>query len=513
MVELSAGHPLYLGVLIDMYVNAKQQGSELKAEHLGFAKKDVLARFVDHIDQRIALCLKILSIPDVIDQDIFDYLSDIFPSAFLGTSYAGVTGYSFFQTQQKAETTMHAVMRESLSGMLDSRLRERVNKAMFEWFQRRTEELKDQAFASATECFFKSIEHRSHYDQPGYIQWVLEQDNLFDHGRFDEVLKSVQEIAKTDESYSQLCKCLNLRSTIVDSKSLRLNLLREELAIHLQHKVLAHEEEACVRCSIICLNQRIGNERTAEETLQSAEEFLSRHDLYEGLPARHKGWLAFYCSAAYFYKGEFSLTTSKMQEAFNYFQSESDIDSIGHELTTTRLLNIYKFDGKPEKIREIASLALEKHKLSGNERFLESLSHILTMTDKQLGKTIIPPRSEDTTRNIIVSERTRFLTAMNNIQNIGLVVNARGKLCLVYDRVFPVFLDKHLHVRYCVTSKKIYLCLNKHFVYQIEWETTDEMHSYFMRINSILFILIENKRPVEGFDVQFVKCEFPAEVL
>ena len=50
--------------------------------------------------------------------------------------------------------------------------------------------------------------------------------------------------------------------------------------------------------------------------------------------------------------------------------------------------------------------------------------------------------------------------------NIGLVLNARGKMCMV-----------------------------------------DEMNNYLLKINKILIIRMENKKPVEGYDTSFLRLK------
>ena len=85
--------------------------------------------------------------------------------------------------------------------------------------------------------------------------------------------------------------------------------------------------------------------------------------------------------------------------------------------------------------------------------------------------------------------------------NIGLVVNARGKMCLVHDEPFEA---TPLWVGYHVDKKKLEIIYDTGESYPIEWEATAEMHNFLMRINKILIIRMENKKPVEGFDTSFL---------
>ncbi len=86
--------------------------------------------------------------------------------------------------------------------------------------------------------------------------------------------------------------------------------------------------------------------------------------------------------------------------------------------------------------------------------------------------------------------------------NIGLVINAKGKVCLVHDEPFdavPVW------VAYDVDIKRMKIIFDTGTDYPIDWESTEEIHYYLMKIGKILLIRMEDKKPVEGYDTSFVK--------
>lgn len=88
--------------------------------------------------------------------------------------------------------------------------------------------------------------------------------------------------------------------------------------------------------------------------------------------------------------------------------------------------------------------------------------------------------------------------------NIGLVVNARGKLCLVHDELFDA---TPLWVGYHVDKRQLEIIFDTGGTFPIEWEATDEMNSYLLKINKILIIRMENRKPVEGYDTSFLRLE------
>ena len=80
---------------------------------------------------------------------------------------------------------------------------------------------------------------------------------------------------------------------------------------------------------------------------------------------------------------------------------------------------------------------------------------------------------------------------------IGLVVNAREKMCLVHNRQF----DGIPHcVAYHMDRRQLEIILDNGKTYPIDWEATDEMDGYLQRLNKILIIRMQQKKPIEGYE-------------
>lgn len=88
--------------------------------------------------------------------------------------------------------------------------------------------------------------------------------------------------------------------------------------------------------------------------------------------------------------------------------------------------------------------------------------------------------------------------------NIGLVVNARGKLCLVHDEPFQ---STPLWVGYHVDKKSLEIIFDTGATYPIDWEATEEMHNYLNKAAKILIIRMKDRKPVEGFDTSFLRLK------
>jgi len=85
--------------------------------------------------------------------------------------------------------------------------------------------------------------------------------------------------------------------------------------------------------------------------------------------------------------------------------------------------------------------------------------------------------------------------------NIGLVVNSRGKMCLVHDEPFEA---TPLWVGYHIDRSRIEIIYDTGGTFPIDWEASEDMHKYLTKINKILIIRMEDRKPVEGFDTSFL---------
>jgi hypothetical protein len=86
--------------------------------------------------------------------------------------------------------------------------------------------------------------------------------------------------------------------------------------------------------------------------------------------------------------------------------------------------------------------------------------------------------------------------------NIGLVINGKGRVCLVHDEAFdavPVW------VAYDVDTRRMKIMFDTGADFPIDWQATDEVHYYLQRIGKILLIRLEDQKPIDGYDTSFVR--------
>ncbi len=87
---------------------------------------------------------------------------------------------------------------------------------------------------------------------------------------------------------------------------------------------------------------------------------------------------------------------------------------------------------------------------------------------------------------------------------IKLVVNAKGKICLVHDQPFR---GTPLWIKYHQPYKRLEIIFDNGFSYIILDSVSEQMNKHLVNAARVLMILIENMLPIEGFDVMLLQSE------
>ena len=85
---------------------------------------------------------------------------------------------------------------------------------------------------------------------------------------------------------------------------------------------------------------------------------------------------------------------------------------------------------------------------------------------------------------------------------ISIVVNARGRVCLIHDGEFeatPVW------IKYLYAQRKIQLIYDNGTDRVIDYVMTDKMHKILLDCDKLFLIRTENGKPIEAFDTTLLK--------
>ncbi|MGE3770374.1 MAG: hypothetical protein AB7G06_05415 [Bdellovibrionales bacterium] len=83
------------------------------------------------------------------------------------------------------------------------------------------------------------------------------------------------------------------------------------------------------------------------------------------------------------------------------------------------------------------------------------------------------------------------------LMNIALIVNARGKICLVHDEPFE---NIPLWVKYRNLNKKLEILFDNGTTRELPNTVNEMLNSYLVKADKIALVRTEDKNPVEAWD-------------
>lgn len=526
IVRQASGHPLFLRVQIETYHLIARAGKTPRVPDFGSGTRDVLSRFVDHLDPHDGQCLKILSIPSSIDGPLFEHLANKMPAAFFGLNYDSVAIYSFFQKRDNF-IVMHTVMRNGLQALADLRTKNSVLAALVEFCLARLFSQADHGQLDRR-YFRDAARYRLQYDESGFLEWILAlpEEPLCDPDFYPEVAQAREIAAKRGLREAEV-HCSWLLSFAQDPLKKYAHL--ERAFQLLEGADIPIERADAIRFrAAATLTTQYRFLTSLDHALTFAASIVALPGILERVPPL---WLAVlhWCWAHCAYdRPGLEPYIDHLRAAVEAIPPEiARRAPIYYSRILYELLNALQLTGGYEEITRRAGEALRilssvegtvapLHLYSGRvQSEIESLLGVgdATLADTsllaELSRGSIPGR--DAKRMIPQSpfddgQTLEAAPVLAFTMNIGFVVNARGKLCLVYDNVFPVSMNE-VHVRYDRVGRHILLCFSTGLVYEIDWKAPDEMHEYLLKVEKILIIRMWDKKPVEGYDCPLLICE------
>ncbi len=86
--------------------------------------------------------------------------------------------------------------------------------------------------------------------------------------------------------------------------------------------------------------------------------------------------------------------------------------------------------------------------------------------------------------------------------SMAVVVNARGRVCLLHDKPFNV---TPTWVKYLTKQRKVKLLFDNGMDYVIDYIMNDKQNKLFLNIDKLFIIRVENGNPVDGYDTKIIK--------
>jgi hypothetical protein len=184
IVNSSKGHPYYLDLSVDTYFSIKNSGEIPSEKDFGNSTKEILKRFIYNLDNIEIEMLKIMSVPNYFNYDIFLHLIKNFVIPYPITQFNSFNQYSFITKHSSLDKYyIHQLMREGMNDYIDEELKHRVNVTLFEYFETKYNQSKKN-------YLFECIYHKLRIsDKNDFFLW-LSRNNL-------EFLTTLQLLGET----------------------------------------------------------------------------------------------------------------------------------------------------------------------------------------------------------------------------------------------------------------------------------------------------------------------------
>ena len=198
IVEGSEGVPFYLDVAVDTYLETKdKEGSDPIPADFEGTPREVLDRFLRHLEQSEEETLKVLSVARSWDRSLFKLLIDEFKTGYPVTALPKLCRFSFIQEEQVSDTwTIHALMREGLEEHQDAELRGEVRRYLFNYYNQYLHELEITGIGDLHKAALTETFHHGRYvlNTEGLFTWFTTVADVFKRAALWQFLTPFYEV-------------------------------------------------------------------------------------------------------------------------------------------------------------------------------------------------------------------------------------------------------------------------------------------------------------------------------
>jgi len=220
IINSAKGLPFYLDLQVNIYEREKRTNDHPVKEMFGGTDTEIIARFLDHLDNPTENALKILAQCRSFDERIFNFLSRKFPALAL-VRFEQITGHSFIDNHyDDGQYLMHSLMREYLVEQVKKnspQLFSEVHEALFNFYDANCS-IEKAIDIKAQHCFsFREAAYHLEIFQPlDFPKWAPKKGLIFFNAAAYDLIEPIyrtalsiamnnREVEKSDIAICQSC--------------------------------------------------------------------------------------------------------------------------------------------------------------------------------------------------------------------------------------------------------------------------------------------------------------------
>jgi tetratricopeptide (TPR) repeat protein len=172
--------PFYLDLAVDTWLDLEATGIQPTPDQFGHSHPMVIARFLRHRDPAEIEALKVLSVPNGFDRDLFTALMVHFHTGYQPSRFEELCGLTIIEPSTDGLWRPHALMREYLLDQLEPAFRRELDAVLFDWYDARCQPASPRDIEPAHETALKdAVAHRDTEDAVAALAWFWLRQQVF----------------------------------------------------------------------------------------------------------------------------------------------------------------------------------------------------------------------------------------------------------------------------------------------------------------------------------------------
>lgn len=372
IAHVSNGHPYYLDLSVDTYFSIKNSGNIPSIDCFGDNKIDILDRFIRNLSNVEIELLKVMSIPNYYNYEIFTLLINKFDIPYPPTQFNSFNQYSFITKNESSKKYfVHQLMRDGMNSYIDPDLQNQINGVLFDYFEKMyLNERKEFIF----HCIYHKLRLADHSD---FFDWIVKSKI--------EYIKQLQLLGETVLLSSIFGEIRQIYE--IEQFDIRLFNIYEDMihlsgnykeSVRLSESFLKKFDEKDIFSNkdLIRLKFRIIHHKmfyiNSDELIQELSMMREKISI--------DSFLLEYCEVTYMLGGGVGFLTGKLEESKGYLDSLVNIidsqTNYNQELqhiylrSMRKIVDYYRIVGEFDKAEDICIKNLKKEELNRYQIYL-----------------------------------------------------------------------------------------------------------------------------------------------
>ena len=366
IIKASEGVPYYLNLSVDTFEKISKKRQPI-SEDFGKTQLEIFNTFVKYLERNEIQALKVLSVPNLWDRELFEILMKKFDPGLPISSFSELMKFSFIKINSEGRFSIHQLMRTNLQAYQDPINKENVHKFMFEYYNNKLKEIDIKSITSEhenalKEAFYHAKESMKAKD---LLDWYIVTSEYFNKAELwqliipicEEMLQFLEaELGPEHPDVATTLNGLALLYSNIGACEKAISLCQRARQIREKSLGLQHLDVAIILDNLSFFYRRVGNYADAISLCERAL-YIRTKILGPQHPdvATNLNCLAILYDKIWYYKTAFPL----YQRALEIFEKTKGPQHLDVAKTLNNLAMFYDHVGDYEKAIQLCERALE----------------------------------------------------------------------------------------------------------------------------------------------------------